>query len=931
MKSFYPRPGTRKSLCRSLNRLLLVLLLSVLSLPAANIRGAEVSDQTYEFVLNDVVYTCSGLDQYNQMWVSAAPVSADAKFVSVQLYFPDLQKYIPEIENITQKNTTVLSGDIWKKCENLKSIELITVYDNKYSHTTSESSTNISILKDCPNLKHLFVTGNWAYWILTDVPVGKYWLYHTEGKTLFKEKYNTFQNTIQTSLISDILKNLVYETTLEQSSYTIEDSGLTPVVELQAVRRDVPLTSEWHPMPFDSTGKPAINLIGDLNYRVSAKELHGLKNPWKEMGVHHYGETLFKECFDNFFRGTERFLCSKTRVLSAYVMGIARVTNDNDNEMIPEPGSDKKYRLPFGNYHIEIKSAGIPMCYKFKAESKSTAEVKLASSEWTPNSLKMKFRSITGDQFEKDAVLGLCETEYNETTGEYEPAKNFVPFDYSVAQLYSEDNQFSIYKHTYPKTKYNPERHTWCWSPIFRACICVKIGNTVYKIQDCAFDTDESSRENNIYFDGDQIVLRFYNLFNVLPAGNNSKAGVISDGTRYSTENPDKESAYLTMLRPETTYPVQVYYQMNGKEYISNTINLKTLEIPVKVTSLKTEIQSASIVYGASEYSSRNGKMKYRDVKLVTDQSKTYYPTTKGSKFIFSELPPAAEGIIYCQPYYISKAGWEMKIGKKLETKTTLATPQWISGTSEALTTKRARLRYSTNISNIDNTYVEWRRVDAPAIIQSTKAMCPVVDGNLVGILNNLTPDVYYQFRPAYEYGTKKYYGEWVGIFTGDANVWFDPEITTSPALVSQDGNITLRGSVLPGSGDVTEQGFEIWPLTDAAVTNACNADPAAETTHRFIPCNGISMAVEVSDLLEGTTYAYRAYAKVETKSYTGSEQTFTTPGTQGIGEITIDDSAIEIVGYYNLQGVRSDRPMPGLNIVVYSNGKTEKRIFRDN
>lgn len=253
-------------------------------------------------------------------------------------------------------------------------------------------------------------------------------------------------------------------------------------------------------------------------------------------------------------------------------------------------------------------------------------------------------------------------------------------------------------------------------------------------------------------------------------------------------------------------------------------------------------------------------------------------------------------------------------------------TPTWIEGQAQALNTKKARLTYTTNLENVSETYVEWRRVDAPDVVKSNVAACPVVDGQLVGILNNLNPDVYYKFRPIYESNGRTYSGEWIGIFTGDANVWFDPEISTRPARVRKDGSVTLQGSVVPGSGDISEQGFEVWPNGGAQHAPG----NGVESSHTFIKCNGISISTELTDLKQGVTYTYRAYAKVDGQMYTGSEETFTIPGESGIDDVLGDAEAPIIIGYYNLQGHRSDRPFPGLNIVVYSNGRTEKRIIRE-
>lgn len=142
---------------------------------------------------------------------------------------------------------------------------------------------------------------------------------------------------------------------------------------------------------------------------------------------------------------------------------------------------------------------------------------------------------------------------------------------------------------------------------------------------------------------------------------------------------------------------------------------------------------------------------------------------------------------------------------------------------------------------------------------------------------------------------------------------------------------MTLRGAVLPGSGEVTEQGFEIWPQETAQNTGAA-AGHRAQASHRFIPCEGISMSANLSDLTPGSTYLYRVYAKADGKTVTGNTASISVPGgVSDIGRVTVfEEKTPEVVGYYNLQGVRSERPFDGMNIVIYSNGKTEKRVFKN-
>lgn len=89
-------------------------------------------------------------------------------------------------------------------------------------------------------------------------------------------------------------------------------------------------------------------------------------------------------------------------------------------------------------------------------------------------------------------------------------------------------------------------------------------------------------------------------------------------------------------------------------------------------------------------------------------------------------------------------------------------------------------------------------------------------------------------------------------------------------------------------------------------------------------------MSVDISDLAAGTSYIYRTYAKVNGTIHTGQEERFDIPGTGSVDGISVDEETAQVVGYFNLQGARSERPFPGLNIVVYSDGKTEKRVFKE-
>ncbi len=63
---------------------------------------------------------------------------------------------------------------------------------------------------------------------------------------------------------------------------------------------------------------------------------------------------------------------------------------------------------------------------------------------------------------------------------------------------------------------------------------------------------------------------------------------------------------------------------------------------------------------------------------------------------------------------------------------------------------------------------------------------------------------------------------------------------------------------------------------------------------------------------------------------YAGDERTFTIPGSYGdIEVVDVDSDVPEVAGYYNLRGVRSENPWKGLNVILYSDGTTEKRVMK--
>ena len=192
----------------------------------------------------------------------------------------------------------------------------------------------------------------------------------------------------------------------------------------------------------------------------------------------------------------------------------------------------------------------------------------------------------------------------------------------------------------------------------------------------------------------------------------------------------------------------------------------------------------------------------------------------------------------------------------------------------------------------------EWRRYDAPEEMPSSIVTCPVYEGEIAGTLNGLSATTYYKYRPFYksDLGTV-YYGDWIAFITADAYVYFEPVVHTYDVQSVQDNTATVSGTVVAGSENVIEQGFEYWQGQSNGVTR--HAPQNVQT----VQASGTVMSVTLTGLLSGTTYYYRTYVKTAKATTYGEERTFTTAVTTGIEEPMIADSSARTFNIYNFSG----------------------------
>ena len=199
----------------------------------------------------------------------------------------------------------------------------------------------------------------------------------------------------------------------------------------------------------------------------------------------------------------------------------------------------------------------------------------------------------------------------------------------------------------------------------------------------------------------------------------------------------------------------------------------------------------------------------------------------------------------------------------------------------------------TTNIEDEEaNTGFEWRRYDAPDLVPSSKANCPVVDGVMTGALRNLSASTYYKFRPFYKAESgKTWYGEWSAFGTADAYVYFDPTVRTYAAVCHDENSATVSGFIIAGSDDIKEQGFEYWKRDDAYATAKHTTATSDDNTHQTVVATGQRMSAVLQNLEPNTTYIVRAYVTTEHGTTYGEEQIFSTPYSTAIGEVELDEA----------------------------------------
>ena len=194
---------------------------------------------------------------------------------------------------------------------------------------------------------------------------------------------------------------------------------------------------------------------------------------------------------------------------------------------------------------------------------------------------------------------------------------------------------------------------------------------------------------------------------------------------------------------------------------------------------------------------------------------------------------------------------------------------------AQAMSTTKARLSATVNEADDDKHYgFEWLRYDAPENMTPYKVSAPLYNGEIVGTLSGLNPDIYYKYRPFYKAddGTV-FVGAWEAFLTGDANVTFAPEVHTKEPVALSDGKMILLLFCAEGTEAILEKGFEI--IKKAIESFGTRADGGDITK---VIVSGNEMSATIEGLEPGTEYICRSYVKTASGTTYGEDKTFKTP-----------------------------------------------------
>ncbi len=335
--------------------------------------------------------------------------------------------------------------------------------------------------------------------------------------------------------------------------------------------------------------------------------------------------------------------------------------------------------------------------------------------------------------------------------------------------------------------------------------------------------------------------------------------GIYYNYKRYEADENNK--VVITGIVPNTKCTLQIYGCYNGNYYYGDSKYITTQAI----APVLTVTESPTCVYAKGSYTHGDATVLGTSVACTTTGS-----SVAGDEGLMTGLKPNTD---YSFTYFVNtKEGGTYTATKTITTPAltlTTLTPKVVSAGNVVVAA-------STNISDLEtNVGFEWRKYNAPPELPSSRAQAILYNGQMEGILHNLSLE-YWRVRAYYEAADGTcYYGEWA-TFDPSQPAYFEPTVHTYALVTDPTVNkVQMRGYVMTGTDDVTEQGFEYWFKGVKAPRRVASATP--DSIYR-VQASGQVMTAVLEDLAYSTTYTCRAYAIAGGKTYYGEEVQFLTP-----------------------------------------------------
>ena len=413
-----------------------------------------------------------------------------------------------------------------------------------------------------------------------------------------------------------------------------------------------------------------------------------------------------------------------------------------------------------------------------------------------------------------------------------------------------------------------------------------------------------------------------------------SEFGVNFNGQHYPVASGDIENVknfkrgeiIFNGLQPGRIYDFRAYAKYDGQTFYGDWVSVETKGISA---SFSYESVSPTTI-------TLKGRCKAGDA-IVEDSWFTIdgvrYDSINGVRYdrsnvTFTGLHPDTEYNVtfnYTTEDGSTASSNTLEITTK-ELELTMLNPQPVSSTC-------AIMAAETNISDAEtNVGFQWRKYEAPETLPSSEGYAAIYDGRIEGYIKRLQSASFYNARAFYKSASGTYYySDWVTFDPSDFS-YFEPTVHTYAVETVTESTANVKGYVLAGTDEITQQGFEYWPKggTGSAIKQmaVAIADNATDDGVSVVFSTGQVMTATLDGLSSATTYRIRAFVTTAQGTTYGEEQTFTTAKPTGIAAAEEQAEAPAIVGYYDLSGRPLESPQKGITIVRYSDG-TCKKIFK--